>query len=345
MALLNGLQVLRAFAAYAVVAFHVFEFLHADPGFGIGRFEVGKAGVDLFFVLSGFIMVYTTAADESPARFITKRAVRIVPLYWAATALAIAVAFMRPWVFPQADLSLTGIVKSFTFLPAPDLSGALQPVLFVGWTLNFEMMFYALFALTLFLPARHRTRRLIGALIATFLLGRIFGSDTAAAFYGQPILLDFGIGCLIAKALPLPQVARVARRVPLWPALPAAMAGIFAIHALALPSDAEAFAFGLTAGVLVFAVAAQDLYRSPVRAPVLQALGDSSYSAYLLHPFLVPAIGIAAVKLFGTTHLSAAFMLAACFAATAIVATLSYLLYERPSNRLLRRALLPGRSA
>ncbi|MBU2606699.1 MAG: acyltransferase family protein [Alphaproteobacteria bacterium] len=55
--MLNGLQVLRAFAAYAVVAFHVFEFLHADPGFGVGRFEVGEAGVDLFFVLSGFIMV------------------------------------------------------------------------------------------------------------------------------------------------------------------------------------------------------------------------------------------------------------------------------------------------
>ena len=343
--MLNGLQVLRAFAAYAVVAFHVFEFLHADPGFGVGRFEVGKAGVDLFFVLSGFIMVYTTAPDESPARFIIKRAARIVPLYWAATALAIAVAFVRPWLLPNADLSPAAIAKSFAFIPAPDLSGALQPVLFVGWTLNFEMMFYALFALTLFLPARHRTRRLIGALIAAFLLARLFGAGTAAAFYGQPILLDFGIGCLIARALPLPRVARFARRVPLWPVLPAATLGFFVLHALGLPSDAEALAFGLTAGVLVFAVAAQDLYRRPVRAPVLQALGDSSYSAYLLHPFLVPAIGIAAVKLFGTTHLSAAFMLAACFIATAIVATLSYRLYERPSNRLLRRALLPGRPA
>ena len=343
--MLNGLQVLRAFAAYAVVAFHVFEFLHADPGFGVGRFEVGKAGVDLFFVLSGFIMVYTTAPDESPARFIIKRAARIVPLYWAATALAIAVAFVRPWLLPNADLSPAAIAKSFAFIPAPDLSGALQPVLFVGWTLNFEMMFYALFALTLFLPARHRTRRLIGALIATFLLARLFGSGTAAAFYGQPILLDFGIGCLIAKALPLPQVAGIARRVPLWPALPAATLGFFAIHALGLPSDAEAFAFGLTAGVLVFAVAAQDLYRTPVRAPVLHALGDSSYSAYLLHPFLVPVIGVVVVKLFGATLPAAVVMLAACLAATAIVATLSYRLYERPSNRLLRRALLPRQSA
>jgi peptidoglycan/LPS O-acetylase OafA/YrhL len=168
---------------------------------------------------------------------------------------------------------------------------------------------------------RHRTRRLIGALIATFLLTRIFGPGTAATFYGQPILLDFGIGCLIAKALPLPlaQVARAARRVPLWPALPAA--------------------------TLVFAVAAQDLYRTPVRAPVLQALGDSSYSAYLLHPFLVPAIGVMVVKLFGTTYLAVAIMLAACCVATAAVATLSYQLYERPSNRLLRHVLMPRRSA
>lgn len=343
--MLNGLQVLRAFAAYAVVAFHVFEFLHADPGFGVGRFEVGKAGVDLFFVLSGFIMVYTAAPDESPARFIVKRAARIVPLYWAATALAIAVAFVRPWLLPNADLSPAAIAKSFAFIPAPDLSGALQPVLFVGWTLNFEMMFYALFALTLFLPARHRTRRLIGALVATFLLARLFGTGTAAAFYGQPILLDFGIGCLIARALPLPRVARFARRVPLWPVLPAATLGFFVLHALGLPSDAEALAFGLTAGVLVFAVAAQDLYRTPVRAPVLHALGDSSYSAYLLHPLLVPVIGVVVVKLFGTTLPAAAIMLAACFAATALVATLSYRFYERPTNRLLRRALLPRRTA
>ncbi|MBU2606700.1 MAG: hypothetical protein KKC43_12510 [Alphaproteobacteria bacterium] len=96
-----------------------------------------------------------------------------MPLYWAATALAIAVAFVRPWLLPNADLSFAAIAKSFAFLPAPDLSGALQPVLFVGWTLNFEMMFYALFALTLFLPARHRTRRLIGALVATALVATL----------------------------------------------------------------------------------------------------------------------------------------------------------------------------
>lgn len=123
------------------------------------------------------------------------------------------------------------------------------------------------------------------------------------------------------------------------------MASVLEIQPLALASDVGALAFGVTAALLVFAVAAQDPYRTPVRAPVLQALGDSSYSAYLLHPFLVPAIGIAAIKLFGTTHLGAAFMLSACFVAKVMGATLAYRFYERPPNRLRRRVLLPRQPA
>lgn len=341
--MLHGLQILRAIAAYGVVAFHAFEFLNATPGFGLNRFEIGKVGVDLFFVISGFIMVHTTAPSEKPGHFIIKRAARIVPLYWAATALAILATLSTPWLFPNADLSPASVLKTLAFIPAPDLSGEFQPILFVGWTLNFEMMFYGLFALSLFLPAHLRLRALVAALLAVFVLGRLYGADTSAAFYGQPIMLDFGIGCLIARAVTLPRIAHMARRTPLWPIAVAVLLGLVTVNALDLARDASSLMNGLLSGLLVFAVAAHDLHRKPVYSHRLTSLGDTSYSAYLLHPFLIPVCGVICVKLFGTTLASACLMLAACFIGTAIVAGLSYSLYERPSNRLLRGLLLPPR--
>ncbi|MEH6487424.1 acyltransferase [Hyphomonas oceanitis] len=341
--MLHGLQILRAVAAYGVVAFHVFEFLNATPGFGLSRFEIGKVGVDLFFVISGFIMVHTTARSEKPGHFIIKRAARIIPLYWAATALAILATLSTPWLFPHADLSPASMLKSFAFIPAPDLSGEFQPILFVGWTLNFEMMFYGLFALSLFLPAHYRIRALVAALVAVFILGRLSGADTSAAFYGQPIMLDFGIGCLIARAVSFPRITQMVTRAPLWPIAATVLAGLVTVNAAGLSQDAAALLNGLLSGLLIFAVAAHDLHRKPAHSPLLTSLGDTSYSAYLLHPFLIPVCGVICVKLFGTTLFSAGLMLAACFIGTAMIASLSYYTYERPSNRLLRRFLLPRR--
>jgi len=125
---LRRITVLRAFFAGRLrpmpsSAFHVFEFLHADPGFGVGRFEVGKAASTSSScspVSSWYL--HDRARMKSPARFHPKARARIGAAILGRNALAVLVASCAPRLLPRADLSFAAIVKSFAFIPAPDLS-------------------------------------------------------------------------------------------------------------------------------------------------------------------------------------------------------------------------------
>jgi exopolysaccharide production protein ExoZ len=151
---LFALQLLRAVAATGVVISHVrYDFLHH---FGLpdglpGFINAGAAGVDLFFVISGFVMVYSSETlfgrDRAATIFLVRRVARIVPLYWLMSALMIAYVAARG--FAASDASPTQAVLSFLFIPYPRPSGEMSPVYGVGWTLNYEMFFYAVLALCL----------------------------------------------------------------------------------------------------------------------------------------------------------------------------------------------------
>jgi exopolysaccharide production protein ExoZ len=127
---LKSIQILRAAAALGVLLDHAGRWLDVAP-----IVDIGAAGVDLFFVISGFIMVYTSerlfGQTGAPQRFLARRIIRIVPLYWTLTAFAALVLFG----FGPNTLG------SYLFIPTHR-----GPILTVGWTLNYEMMFYSLFA-------------------------------------------------------------------------------------------------------------------------------------------------------------------------------------------------------
>ncbi len=111
----------------------------------------GFAGVDVFFVISGFIMWSISARESRPAAFMVNRIVRITPLYWLATGVMIFGALAG--LFPRVVLTPDHIVNSLLFIPHVSPSNhQVWPLLVQGWTLNYEMFFYALFALTLFAP-------------------------------------------------------------------------------------------------------------------------------------------------------------------------------------------------
>ncbi len=118
--MLNNLQNLRALAAYSVVYLPLPHALRA-PGDPIGRayLDLPSGGVDLFFVISGFVMVHTTRADETPDWFATKRIARIVPLYWVATARRDRAWWsLRDWIFPTTCwLTPESILSSLFFVP------------------------------------------------------------------------------------------------------------------------------------------------------------------------------------------------------------------------------------
>src|SRR5262245_49078774 len=179
-----------------VVLFHVFESL-GSGALGIPRLPVGSAGVDLFFVTSGFIMVYVAGARETPAKFLVNRVARIVPLYWVATFAVVGLAAYKPWLFPTARLDFESILASLAFIPHHDAAGQLTPVLFLGWTLNCEMLFYVLFTVSMLVPARFRMAMLVAMITAAFGAGLAAADSSAASFYGTPILFEFVFGCLI----------------------------------------------------------------------------------------------------------------------------------------------------
>lgn len=161
-----GVQYLRALAAIAVVVFHAAERYGVD-------FSQGARGVDVFFVISGFIMwTVTTGRPATPAGFLLDRVRRIVPLYWVATFVLIGATLLGVAPTGQNDLSLGSVLKSLLFIPYVG-AGAVHawPILGPGWTLNFEMFFYGVFALFLFAPARLRLLGLTATFSGLILLG------------------------------------------------------------------------------------------------------------------------------------------------------------------------------
>ena len=153
---LASIQVLRAAAALAVLFAHLWPAL---AQFGneniIPNFTFGAAGVDLFFVISGFIMVYTSerlfGQRDGPGRFLTRRLIRIVPMYWALTTLVVVAWY---GVKLPDHTTWTNVVGSYLFIPTLKPGGGTAPVLGVGWTLNYEMLFYFLFAITIMFQRR-----------------------------------------------------------------------------------------------------------------------------------------------------------------------------------------------
>src|ERR1700730_5517211 len=138
-----GVQVLRAAAATLVVVFHIGRMIEIKTGLDIGSWtHAGPAGVDLFFVISGFIMVYTMPKDFSAWRFLLRRIIRIAPLYWILTIAYLALVILTA----RRHIPTTDIVASFFFLPARDENGMIYPPIGQGWTLAYEMFFYVALA-------------------------------------------------------------------------------------------------------------------------------------------------------------------------------------------------------
>ena len=188
-----SMQYLRAVAALGVVLFHCL----GDAG---SEFHLGAAGIHLFFTLSGFMM-WSIAKDgrARPLPFLLGRIRRIVPMYWIATAIAVASTYVVPGFFYQATTQISKIVKSLFFIPQLGVDGGVFPVLYQGWTLQYEIFFYLLFALCLLGPASFRIRLLCGLFAALAVTGTILEPQSPIPHvYTDPICLEFAAGALVA---------------------------------------------------------------------------------------------------------------------------------------------------
>lgn len=166
---------------------------------------IGSGGVDIFFVLSGFVIWHT--AEQAPVwavEFLRRRVVRIVPLYWAMSILALAIAGIAPTLVRSTVFDLRHAIASLMFVPwrnpaltALNAKELLVPVIVPGWTVNFEMMFYLLFALTLRSAGTARLLLLGSLLLGLYLVSGMAGAGTPPTFYHQGVLFEFLAGSIL----------------------------------------------------------------------------------------------------------------------------------------------------
>jgi exopolysaccharide production protein ExoZ len=323
---IDQLRLLRFVAAFLVLLFHLFSGFAADFGLARNYFQIGAFGVDIFFVLSGFVIAYSAQPAAGPAHFIVRRIARVVPLYWMLTLSIAVLALSAPSLLQATTFKLEYLAKSLAFIPYQRGDGLVQPLLFLGWTLNYEMFFYAIFAATLILP---NWRPLYPCLmvVAFVLAGRVFDSDGLFfEFYTIVIMLEFVVGVALFVAW------RDRRQ---WLEFPSAG---YAIGFLVLLTMSGQLGHGLVAG-LVKALAAGCVVAGMLMVKLpssrwigfLLVLGDASYSLYLSHPFVMRIIA----KLMGTKFgllmlpIEAIVSIGACIAVSAGL----YFLVELPAKR------------
>lgn len=332
---LLSIQYLRAIAAMLIVLYHLH--LHFARMGHDGYWPAWLAsGVDIFFVISGCIMWITT--DErppTPARFYLKRIVRIVPLYWLLTSFVVLVMLVSPTSLQSLRFELPHVLASYAFLPwTHPVTGLPEPALIPGWTLNYEMFFYAVFGAALPLPPARRLAVVATLLTGLVALGAVLpAGPTAWSFYSAGIMMEFALGMGIGRLavlgrLPSPPLA--------WTAL---VAGLLAIPLATAwgPGLPRLAVWGLPAAAIVLGALSLDRAGGIPSLALPRILGDASYSIYLSHGIVLAAIARLWTQLApsGSTAGVVMFGVVATAAATAAGVVL-FLAVERPLVRRLR---------
>jgi exopolysaccharide production protein ExoZ len=252
---LRSVQVLRGVAAVAVVVHHACA--------AQGPARVGAAGVDLFFVISGLIMA-AVGANRRPGEFLADRARRILPMWWIA---------LVPWLMLRPH-GFAAIASSVALWPIYG-NGFHQPILGVGWTLCFEMLFYAAFALAL------ATRWWVPVCAFAIVLLAPKSGNALIEYLGSPLIMEFLLGALIwrlprnftAGAFALAAGILAFALAPVW----------FGAEAFGAPAFTRMICWGIPSALLVYGALALDKHFAAPAFALPLFLGDASYSIYLFH--------------------------------------------------------------
>ncbi|KAF1051302.1 MAG: hypothetical protein GAK43_02465 [Stenotrophomonas maltophilia] len=277
--MLVSLQALRALAAWLVVFHHfmqVFFDFRADSLGGHLLSTRGQVGVDIFFVLSGFVIHLSSAGRRIPTlTFLVHRLARVAPAYWLYTAITALIIFAFSNVMPIYGVALPQLMLSLAFLPSQNPGGfGFYPILPVGWTLNFEMLFYLLFALSFLVNERWRLGLVSVLVLLTSLV--LAKEPYISNFYRNPIIVEFLLGLGLAEVY-----RRGWLRLPTPLALGLALLATLCILRYPAEPSWRLLTWGVPSAVLVAACVALEPWFAGRR--LLKSLGDWSYSVYLLH--------------------------------------------------------------
>ena len=338
------LELCRGLAAVLVTCVHVGASIETHYGFEIGAVHNFAAGVDFFFVLSGFVMTYAHWNDigrpERVKRYYIKRFLRIYPPYWIITGAIVLFYILVPSYGGQDRVDLPKLFCSIFLLPYTT-----QPVVGQGWTLVHEMFFYGLFSFVIIFGHRAFIGFAFWAL-CILLWQALHVSDYHAdplfafpvSFYLSPFNIEFifgvGVGLLVRRGWRHFSRTLASTGIALF------ILGLIFVDYRVVGDLAARLAFGGSAAIAVLGLASLPSRLSVGMAATASVLGATSYSLYLLHPAVETVVIHALLKHGGVELWPWSLMVILVSSAVAGGMLFAYGV-ERPLNRILQAHFLP----
>ncbi|MCW5202675.1 acyltransferase [Desulfobulbus sp. US4] len=290
----QSIQVLRGIAVILIICFHTWEMLIAYAGEGgagrlsDGFWRAGASGVDIFFIISGFIIVHSTRGKSQSVKscrlFLQKRAIRIIPLYWIYSCFFLLLV-LCPFTLKNTVFSLQHTILSFLLIPAINpVTGLDLPLLPQGWTLSYEVYFYLFFGILL----TQKKQFILPSLTLFFVLSVCVGffietENPIIRVVLNPLLLEFVCGSYLAyKIYSISITSRFCYFMILTGGISLLLAGFFR-----LPVDYRVISYGIPCSLIILGLVCLEKNESVLFPQIFIKLGDSSYSIYLSHIFVI----------------------------------------------------------
>ena len=344
---LDHIQALRGIAALMVVMSHLFiieQKYSADQILGSWA-SYGMAGVDLFFVISGFIMVYVMwdrpRGVKASGEFLWGRASRIYPLYWVVSLVLLALWYVRPDMVFSSIEGEPNFIKSFLLFP-----DTREPLLAVGWTLVHEMYFYLVFAFIVLLPRDMLAPCIVVWIVAVFLgqgvLEHTGKSNAVTDIIFSPLTFEFIGGAVVACIFKMRRRGVKVSKLSITSTFILGLGVIVLLRKVfsgaefPLDSLMRADMFVVPSVMIVYGLAARDWSTAKIWQPLV-TLGDWSYSLYLTHVLSLTVMGRLWANFNNDSVLDNIFILIAMVAGTIFISGLVYKYIEAPMIKAARR--------
>jgi exopolysaccharide production protein ExoZ len=343
---LTTIQSLRGFAALAVLIAHVRSSeLKFDPTPILGDWAlIGFAGVDLFFVISGFVMVWVSGALQGKISalpgFWAARIARIYPLWWLVLSAIVAVWLIRrDWVYSSVTTQ-PDLLRSYLLLPAQGL-----PLHAVGWTLVHEVWFYFVFGLLLIAPKRFLPALLVGWAALVIVGALLFPrpSDPFLALMRHPLTLEFILGAAIgwiATRKQLPYARIVLQLGICWFIIATLSVGMNPARVFEDEWQRVLY-FAIPCAMLVWGWVGLEQGGTQSRK-WSQMLGNWSYALYLIHVPVYGAVGRLCAPLAQPGPWDNLALICVAIGTAIVAAWILHIGFERPVQRLAQRLISRG---
>ncbi|MEZ9768236.1 acyltransferase family protein [Vibrio breoganii] len=330
---IENVQILRGVAVLLVLVYHLkavndkyFSSISL-PNF----FEMGSGGVDLFFVISGFIIIYITrngiSGNKGAIHFLLKRAVRVYPVYWVYSLSVLIVYLVQPSLVNSSQGGEVDLIRSFLLIPHDTL-----PLLMVGWSLSYEIYFYILIFLAMLLFSWDKYKYYF-AIISLLVWGRVILSggegDVSESFFLSLFIIEFVLGAFLGFLYVEHANGKISVTI--------VVLIIYLISAIVLIYNLYPYAsnfkrviyYGIPSFILLFYALFFKSIVPTLIGIVLRYIGNWSYSIYLSHILVINVVGLLSKYLLPTDILYNYVTLFSMFVFSILLGMVSYELLER----------------